>query len=310
MRGTCGGCGAVIFADEPVTLVECATCGVTARFERQSSDFSSSSATEVDHYKVLGVESTATQDSIKSAYRRRSKETHPDAGGSSDEFSLVAIAYEVLGDPVRRAAYDGTWKHSVGAATSLSKIVPDVAGMTPRDASKMLSVMGIAVRISLVESSSRVLDGRVVGQYPYAGSTVDSGTPILVLVSTPPNSALWQTVKLFVRQASREASEGFVAGLKRSTGTEQRLALESGGITAARQTGEVLGVTVGIAAKTTVQTASCLGHGSLYVFLGLVSLICLLLSPPIGIVVASFSIFVLVRLQKGMKERASEGRWY
>jgi curved DNA-binding protein CbpA len=61
-----------------------------------------------DHYLVLGVSRTAPQPEIRSAYKLRALERHPDhAGpGGAGEFQRLADAYRVLADPVRRAAYD------------------------------------------------------------------------------------------------------------------------------------------------------------------------------------------------------------
>lgn len=63
-----------------------------------------------DLYALLGVPHTATDDEIKSAYRRRARELHPDANGGDPEsearFKEVSLAYEVLSDPDRRARYD------------------------------------------------------------------------------------------------------------------------------------------------------------------------------------------------------------
>jgi curved DNA-binding protein CbpA len=67
-----------------------------------------------DPYGVLGVARTATRGQIRAAYRRLARELHPDANAdpkAARRFARVSHAYETLGDPVKRKAYDerGTW---------------------------------------------------------------------------------------------------------------------------------------------------------------------------------------------------------
>ena len=59
-----------------------------------------------DHYSVLGVEETATQEEIKKAYRKLAKENHPDKGGDEELFKQISGAYDIIGDENKRQQYD------------------------------------------------------------------------------------------------------------------------------------------------------------------------------------------------------------
>ncbi len=61
-----------------------------------------------DYYVVLGLDADATPEQIKSAYRQKVKQLHPDHYTCDDRepFLDVQQAYEVLSDPDRRQAYD------------------------------------------------------------------------------------------------------------------------------------------------------------------------------------------------------------
>ncbi len=63
-----------------------------------------------DYYAILGVQRSATQEEIKKAYRRLAIKYHPDRNPGDKEaeekFKEAAEAYEILGDPEKRARYD------------------------------------------------------------------------------------------------------------------------------------------------------------------------------------------------------------
>ncbi len=60
-----------------------------------------------DLYKILGVDSSCDQKIIRSAYKAKAREKHPDkAGGSTEEFQALNEAYSILRDPDKRAKYD------------------------------------------------------------------------------------------------------------------------------------------------------------------------------------------------------------
>jgi len=60
----------------------------------------------MDYYNILEVEPTATDIAIKSAFKEKAKQMHPDAGGDAEDFKKINEAYAVLKDPQKRAEYD------------------------------------------------------------------------------------------------------------------------------------------------------------------------------------------------------------
>ena len=63
-----------------------------------------------DYYKTLGLDKNASEEDIKSAYRRLAKKYHPDVNPDNKEaeqkFKDINEAYEILKDPKKKAEYD------------------------------------------------------------------------------------------------------------------------------------------------------------------------------------------------------------
>src|SRR3989338_1117805 len=88
---------ASVWAEAAVVLEEI----LGGKYSRDKSQFA-------DYYDILGVPFGADPDKVRSAYRKRAKETHPDTNGTGtgDEFLKVEMAYSILSDPFKRHKYD------------------------------------------------------------------------------------------------------------------------------------------------------------------------------------------------------------
>lgn len=85
-------------------------------------------------YEVLGVSPAATDEELRRAYRRKLRQSHPDVGGSAASFHAVQLAWERIGSPQSRAAYDGARypETSYAAASGTGPARPSASGMKAR----------------------------------------------------------------------------------------------------------------------------------------------------------------------------------
>ncbi len=74
-----------------------------------------------DFYEVLGVSRNANADEIRKAYRALARKWHPDVNKEPEagaRFNEATEAYDVLGDPEKRKAYDRFGAAGVGAGAA------------------------------------------------------------------------------------------------------------------------------------------------------------------------------------------------
>jgi len=64
-----------------------------------------------NYYDILGVREDSTPEQIKKAYRKLSKEHHPDMGGDTEKFKNISEAYGILGDKNKKNDYDNKRKN-------------------------------------------------------------------------------------------------------------------------------------------------------------------------------------------------------
>jgi len=75
-----------------------------------------------NYYQILGLESTASQEDIKKAYREYAQHFHPDKQGGSkffeERFKEVKEAYEILSNETKRAKYDLKHNQNTGQSSN------------------------------------------------------------------------------------------------------------------------------------------------------------------------------------------------
>ena len=87
---------------------------------------------ERSYYEILGVEKDADEKALKSAFRKKAMEYHPDRNPgcnvSEGKFKELSEAYETLNDPQKRALYDRFGKAGLNGAGGPGGAQNDQAG--------------------------------------------------------------------------------------------------------------------------------------------------------------------------------------
>lgn len=142
-----------------------------------------------DYYRLLGVSRDADEKTIKKAYRKLARQYHPDTNPDNSEaeehFKEINEAYEVLGDPDKRAKYDRfgsqyqQWQGAgAGSGTSMEDFLRQAGFGTGQnveyqeyggnsgfsDFFEMLFGLGGARRTARTQPSRQPINGRDVDQ--------------------------------------------------------------------------------------------------------------------------------------------------
>jgi hypothetical protein len=102
----------------------------------------------IDPYEALGVGRNASQDDIQKAYRKLAKKHHPDLNPGNkqaeEKFKDIGTAYDILGDPEKRARFDRGEIDATGAERPQRRYYRDYADAQGRSGTGYASEGGFA----------------------------------------------------------------------------------------------------------------------------------------------------------------------
>lgn len=215
----CPSCGTVHHLAPPLLLTIC-SCGERLRHPGHQGS-ASHSQQHADLYEVLGVDRSASADDVRSAYRQRARETHPDAGGQPGEFQSVQAAWEVLGDPEQRRRYDRSGRSST--RSNESRAVPDILGVSVVIAVRRLVTAGFAPRLLLIPDQHEDLADVVIGQQPAPGAQHSVGAMVDVAVSGSDAGIIWRGLRRYAERVGDDLKGAAAATATSAVRGTQRL---------------------------------------------------------------------------------------
>jgi hypothetical protein len=109
-----------------------------------------------DPYAVLGIRADASAEAIRQAYRSKARTCHPDVTRephAAARFRRLAAAYEILGDPARRRAYDARRGAIASSASEGSpRPGPVAVHRAPRPTGVVVTPRAVDVRARAAEA--------------------------------------------------------------------------------------------------------------------------------------------------------------
>lgn len=138
---------------------------------------------ETDFYKILGVDTTATDEEIRSAYRKLTRTAHPDANpdnpDAEERFKAITAAYNILGDREKRSEYDQLRRRATVSA--------GLGGTRSGDGRMRVTVNDAGDLGGLGSLFGQYFDGPGFGPNPTHGATRDgdSAAPVRSRIACP-----------------------------------------------------------------------------------------------------------------------------
>eukprot|EP00873_Tetraselmis_striata_P004362 jgi/Tetstr1/424626/TSEL_015148.t1 len=132
-----------------------------------------------DPYVLLGLERSATEEQIKSAYRRAALRHHPDknqgagAEAAADKFKEIVTAYNILIDPDKRRRYDAGGFDNLEASELEMELDLSSMGTMNTVVAAMFSKLGVPIKTAV---SQAVLDAADAGSFPV--TRLEFGQPV------------------------------------------------------------------------------------------------------------------------------------
>ena len=154
-----------------------------------------------DLYNILGVDRSANPEEIKRAYRKLAAQHHPDRGGDTKKFQEIQAAYDTLGDPEKKAAYDnpqpqmgGFHFHGNGFPPGFEDIFAQFSNGSPFDA--MFGRRQPQRNKNLSIHTKVTLEEAYVGKDLIATIKLPSGREQLIEIKIPPGIQNGTTLRL------------------------------------------------------------------------------------------------------------------